>query len=185
MAVSGGIGDWALRRGGQPPLACGKHKEDDTMNKEKGTVYLAYGSNLNLKQMAYRCPTARALGQAKLNGYRLLFRGRNGGAVATIEKQKGESVPVLLWRITPYDEEALDRYEGYPHLYRKETVKVRFKGQWVSAMAYIMNDGRPLGAPSRYYYEVIRQGYMDAGFDISVLNKAVRDSAAQAERSEG
>jgi gamma-glutamylcyclotransferase (GGCT)/AIG2-like uncharacterized protein YtfP len=149
------------------------------MNNEKGTIYLAYGSNLNLKQMAYRCPTARLLGRAKLSGYRLLFRGSSGSAVATIEKQKGGSVPVLLWRITPYDEEALDRYEGYPRLYRKETVKVRFKGQWVSAMAYIMNEGRPLGTPGRYYYEVIRQGYMDAGFDISVLNKAVRDSAAQ------
>jgi hypothetical protein len=51
-------------------------------------------------------------------------------------------------------------------------------------MVYIMNDGRPLGTPSRYYYEIIRQGYIDAGFDISVLNKAVRDSAAQAEKPE-
>ncbi|MCL6558306.1 MAG: gamma-glutamylcyclotransferase [Firmicutes bacterium] len=154
------------------------------MDEEKGTIYLAYGSNLNLKQMACRCPTAQVLGSARLTGYRLLFRGGNGGAVATIEKQKGGSVPVLLWRITPYDEEALDRYEGYPHLYRKETVKVRFKGQWVPAMAYIMNEGRPLGTPSRYYYEVIRQGYMDAGFDISVLNKAVHASVSQAEKSE-
>ena len=71
-----------------------------------------------------------------------------------------------------------------PHLYRKETVKVRFKGQWVPAMVYIMNEGRPLGAPGRYYYEVIRQGYIDAGFDVSVLNKAVRDSISAAEKSE-
>jgi len=97
---------------------------------------------------------------------------------------KGERVPVLLWRIMPNDEKALDRYEGYPHLYRKETVKVRFKGQWVPAMVYIMNEGRPLGAPGRYYYEVIRQGYIDAGFDISFLNKAVRDSISAAEKSE-
>ncbi|MGB9591038.1 MAG: gamma-glutamylcyclotransferase, partial [Candidatus Kryptoniota bacterium] len=48
----------------------------------------------------------------------------------------------------------------------------------------IMNEGRPLGAPSRYYYEVIRHGYIDAGFDISVLNKAVRDSVSAAEKSE-
>ena len=79
----------------------------------------------------------------------------------------------------PNDEKALDRYEGYPRLYRKETVKVPFIAQWVAAMVYIMNEGRPLGAPGRYYYELIRQGYIDAGFDISVLNKAVRDSAAQ------
>jgi hypothetical protein len=53
-----------------------------------------------------------------------------------------------------------------------------------SAMVYIMNEGRPLGAPGRYYYEVIRQGYIDAGFDISFLNKAVRDSISAAEKSE-
>ncbi|MDD2630163.1 MAG: gamma-glutamylcyclotransferase [Limnochordia bacterium] len=154
------------------------------MNEENGTVYLAYGSNLNLEQMEYRCPTATVLGPAELTDYRLLFRGRNGGAVATIEKQEGERVPVLLWTITPDDEEALDRYEGHPYLYRKETVTVRFKGQWVSAMAYIMNDGRQIGAPSDYYYEVIRQGYMDAGFDVSVLDEAVRASALQAKNTE-
>lgn len=146
------------------------------MNKENGTIYLAYGSNLNLRQMARRCPTAKALGGAKLTGYRLLFRGDDGGAVATIEKEKGGGVPALLWQITPRDEAALDRYEGYPRLYRKETVKVRFKGKWVEAMAYIMNEGWPLGVPSRYYYDVIREGYVDAGFDLAILGKAVRDS---------
>lgn len=140
-------------------------------------VYLAYGSNLNLRQMAQRCPTAKVLGGAKLNGYRLLFRGGRGSAVATVEKEKGGSVPVLLWDIQPQDEAALDRYEGYPWLYCKETVKVRFKGKWIEAMIYIMNEGRPLGAPGRYYYEVIREGYMDAGFDIPILDEAVRKSA--------
>lgn len=149
------------------------------MDKEKRTTYLAYGSNLNLKQMAYRCPTARVLGPAELKGYRLLFRGKSGGAVATIEKQEGQSVPVLLWEITPHDEKELDRYEGYPYLYRKETLKVQFKGQWVNAMAYIMNEGRPLGEPNPYYYETIRRGYLDAGFDLSLLDKAVRDSVQE------
>lgn len=97
--------------------------------------------------------------------------------MATVEKEKGGSVPVLLWEIQPQDEVALDRYEGYPWLYRKETVKVRFKGKWIEAMVYIMNEGKPLGAPGRYYYEVIREGYMDAGFYIPILDEAVRKSA--------
>ena len=144
--------------------------------KKQSNIYLAYGSNLNLKQMAYRCPDAKVLGGTALTGYRLLFRGYNGSAVATVEKHEGGSVPVLLWEITPRDEAALDRYEGYPRLYRKETVKVRLKGKWIEAMVYIMNEGWPLGVPSRYYYDVIREGYMDAGFDLSILAKAVRDS---------
>lgn len=148
------------------------------MSKENGTIYLAYGSNLNLKQMAERCPTAKVLGGATLDGYRLLFRGGGIGAVATVEKKKDGSVPVLLWQITPRDEAALDRYEGYPRLYRKETVNVQINGDWVEAMVYIMNPGWRFGNPSRYYYDVIREGYVDAGFDISVLEKAARYSAA-------
>lgn len=151
------------------------------MNKES-SIYLAYGSNLNLRQMAQRCPTAKVLGGAKLTGYRLFFQGSRGGAVATVEKEKGGSVPVLLWEIQPQDEAALDRYEGHPWLYRKETVKVRFKGKWIAAMVYIMNEGRPLGAPGRYYYEIIREGYKNAEFHIPILDEAVRKSARTAFR---
>ena len=143
------------------------------MNK---TFYLAYGSNLNLGQMAHRCPTAKPVGQATLNDYHLVFRGGYGGSVATVEPMKDKSVPCLLWEITPADETALDRYEGFPFLYRKETVKVRLGKTNVETMVYIMNEGRPLGTPSCYYYSVILEGYKSAGFDISILKQAVEDS---------
>ncbi|MFR1708820.1 MAG: gamma-glutamylcyclotransferase family protein [Clostridium sp.] len=139
-------------------------------------LYLAYGSNLNLEQMANRCPTAKAVGTSKINDYRLLFRGAHAGAVATIEPLKGQSVPVLVWEITPADEAALDRYEGWPFLYRKETVKVKLGGKTVKAMVYIMNDGRPIGQPSCYYYSTILEGYKSAGFDVDILRKATTDS---------
>ena len=66
-------------------------------------IYLAYGSNLNLDQMAYRCPTATILGTSELKDYRLRFRGGHGGAVATVEPYEGGSVPILLWAITAAD----------------------------------------------------------------------------------
>lgn len=141
-------------------------------------LYVAYGSNLNLEQMAYRCPTAKVLGASEMKGWRLLFRGARAGAVATIEPYKGGSVPVLVWEITPADEAALDRYEGWPFLYRKETVRVKLNGKALMAMAYIMNEGRPLGQPSCYYYSTILEGYKDAGFNIDILRNATIDSAA-------
>jgi len=139
-------------------------------------LYIAYGSNLNLEQMANRCPTAKVVGASKINNYRLLFRGANAGAVATIEHHKGASVPVLVWEITPADETALDRYEGWPFLYRKETLKVRLNGKYVTAMVYIMNEGRPFGQPSCYYYSTILEGYKSADFNIEILKQAVEVS---------
>jgi gamma-glutamylcyclotransferase (GGCT)/AIG2-like uncharacterized protein YtfP len=142
--------------------------------KNENTIYAAYGSKLNLEQMAQRCPNATILGTGELVGYRLLFRGGSYGAVATVEPKKGESVPVLLWDITPRDEAALDRYEGWPTLYRKETGIVICDGEPVEAMIYIMNEGRALGMPSDNYYYTIAEGYDSAGFDIKVLSRAVR-----------
>jgi len=44
-------------------------------------------------------------------------------------------------------------------------------------MVYIMNEGRPLGQPSCYYYSIILDGYKAAGFDIEVLRTAVHNSS--------
>lgn len=140
-------------------------------------LYMAYGSNMNQERMMERCPTAKILGSAILKSYRLLFRGENAGAVATIEKQDGGILPVVIWEITPSDEIALDRYEGFPFLYRKEYIKLKFGGKQIEALVYILNDGRPLGLPSRYYYEIIKKGYETVKLDIKILNSAVQVSS--------
>lgn len=148
--------------------------------KPKDRLYIAYGSNLNLEQMAYRCPTAEVVGTAVLRDWRLWFRGGSGGAVATVEREKGWKVPVLIWKIQPQDEQALDRYEGFPFLYRKETLRLTVNGKRVRAMVYIMNEkGRPYGTPSAGYLDTIRKGYESAGFDCSTLAHAVKDSEVQ------
>jgi gamma-glutamylcyclotransferase (GGCT)/AIG2-like uncharacterized protein YtfP len=145
---------------------------------EKRKLYVAYGSNLNTGQMAMRCPGARAAGSGELEGYRLTFRGPHEGAVANVEPCEGGIVPVLVWEITPADEAALDRYEGFPFLYRKEDVAVRLQDGTVKAMAYVMNEGRPTGTPGCHYYSIIREGYEEAGFDIEALREATADLAA-------
>lgn len=141
------------------------------MSKER--LYIAYGSNLNLEQMQHRCPTAEAVGTSVLGGWRLRFRGEAYSAVATIERSKGSEVPVLIWRLQPRDELALDRYEGFPFLYRKETLRLTVNGKQVYAMVYIMNKaGRPYGAPALGYFNTIREGYKSAGFDLDILYSA-------------
>jgi len=94
----------------------------------RNTLYIAYGSNLNLRQMAVRCPTAKVVGASELQDYELLFRGGRRGAVATVEPKEGCNVPVLLWKLKERDLMALDHYEGWPNFYRKEIVKVKLGG---------------------------------------------------------
>ena len=144
--------------------------------KNDKKLYVAYGSNLNLAQMAERCPTAHVVGTGAMENWKLLFRGAHAGAVATVEPFEGGIVPVLVWEITSADEAALDRYEDWPYLYRKEMVAVKLEGETVGAMVYLMNEGRPLGQPSCHYYTTILEGYQDAGFDAEILRQATADS---------
>ena len=136
------------------------------------TLYFAYGSNIDLEQMARRCPAAQVVGPATLENYELAFRG---SGFATIVPKKGGVVHGLLWSITPLCEQALDRYEGYPRHYTKEPVSVRTAdGAAVSAMVYIMAEPlcRQPALPSETYYGIIRRGFKENHLSVSSLEDA-------------
>ena len=135
-------------------------------------LYIAYGSNLHLPSMARRCPTAKIAGGSEIKGFDLRFRD----GLATVEPMENGAVPVLVWEIEDKDERALDHYEGYPSLYRKEERPVELDGQSVNAMVYVMNGGHPYREPDSYYYNLIREGYESAGFDTAYLDNAVEQT---------
>ena len=132
-------------------------------------TYIAYGSNMNVVQMQWRCPDAEVVGTGMLEGWKLTFRGNGRCGVANIEPEEGSSVPVVIWKISPRDERNLDRYEGWPHLYIKDYVDVTYRDRKVSGMAYIMTDGHKISGPSGSYLNTIAEGYDAFGLDASEL----------------
>lgn len=151
----------------------------------KKKYYLAYGSNLNMDQMAWRCPSATAVGTAELKGWRLEFQGSGSGAYLTIVPDEFSSAPLGVWRITEADERSLDRYEGFPHFYYKQNMKVEVldlkngRPRSVSALIYIMRDGRPLGVPGQSYVQTCLEGCEDFGLDASALYAALNRAAPE------
>ena len=143
------------------------------MNK----FYVAYGSNLNVKQMATRCPGAEPIGTAFLYDHRLTFKGHRNGTygVLTVDPRKGYDVPVAVWKLQPGNETSLDQYEGFPHLYRKEyhdlVVRLFDTGEelLLPCMLYRMTPGHHLALPTQRYFETCRTGYQDFGFDQDYL----------------
>lgn len=154
------------------------------MNDKKNTKnYVAYGSNMDLEQMSRRCPGAVAFAKGKIKDYRLLFKGSMSGRYATIEPCQGAEVPVLLWEIDSRNERALDRYEGFPNFYQKETVEVETEYGLIKGMAYVMDPSRPFGAPDEWYYDVLECAYECFGFDREILEKALDDSMDEAAKA--
>ena len=145
----------------------------------KTKLYIAYGSNMDVRQMGFRCPTAKLIGPSEVEGYRLLFKGSQTGAYATIEPTEGSKVPVLIWEIGKNDENSLDRYEGFPTFYYKKDLTVSVNGKKETAMVYIMDERRPFGEPSSRYYKVIEDAYLKYHFDMGILEQALADSMTE------
>jgi len=71
--------------------------------------YFAYGSNMCAAQMAFRCPGARVVGQAHLDGWR--FHANTRGSAA-IRPNEDSVVHGVLWRCNAVHFHMLDRHEG-------------------------------------------------------------------------
>lgn len=126
------------------------------------SLYVAYGSNLNVQQMSYRCPGATVAFTGYLINWKLLYRGSRTGSYATVKRQKGSRVPVAVWNIDSKNEKALDLYEGYPRFYKKRNVFVQLKnGTRKKAMIYLLPDSATAGRPSSRYVGTVLQGYKD------------------------
>ena len=149
-------------------------KEGAKMKNVK-RYYLAYGSNLNIAQMQFRCPDAVVAGTAVIPDYELLFKGSLTGAYLTIEPKQGAQVPVGVWEVSLVDEFRLDRYEGFPNFYYKKEIRIPVadirtgKTKLHDAFVYIMHEDRKLGTPTSFYMRTCLEGYKDFNFDPDFL----------------
>ena len=152
-------------------------REDTEMKKMK-KYYLAYGSNLNIAQMQFRCPDAVVVGTAVIPDYELLFKGSLTGAYLTIEPKQGSMVPVGVWEVSLADELKLDRYEGFPNFYYKKDIRLPVKDirtgktKLHDAFVYIMHEDRKLGIPTDMYVRTCLEGYKYFGFNPDFLLEA-------------
>ena len=144
--------------------------------------YIAYGSNMVQEQMAYRCPDAKLIGTGYISGARLEFYLH-----ATVEKtgDMRNRVPVAVWEISPKDERSLDRYEGFPSYYTKESWPVHMNdGSQIDGMIYIMNMIRQ-SPPHSQYYDGIENAYRKLGLrsQINTVLKPALERSLQRERT--
>lgn len=136
--------------------------------------YIAYGSNLNIKQMRYRCPDAKVIGTSVMKGWQLLFKGSKTGSYLTVERKAGSVVPVAVWEVSDSDEAMLDRYEGYPKFYYKQNVVLSRNGKLIDAFIYIMHEDRKIGVPSQRYIDTCLEGYEAFGFNKKYIDEALQ-----------
>ncbi|WP_199749156.1 gamma-glutamylcyclotransferase [Amycolatopsis sp. WAC 01376] len=129
-------------------------------------LYAAYGSNMEPAQMLERAPHSPMAGTGWLEGWRLTFGGEDigwEGALATIVEDPGSRVFVVLYDVTPLDEDGLDRWEGGElGIHNKIRLRVQTMEGSVLAWLYVL-DGYEGGLPSARYLGVLADAAEAAG----------------------
>jgi len=145
------------------------------------TLYAAYGSNLDPRQMLLRAPHSPHRGTGWLRGWRLTFGGEEigwEGAVATLAEDEFHSVFVSIYDLTPADESALDEWEGVTtDLYRKIRVRVETLDGSPLCYVYVLNSFEG-GLPSQRYLDIMINAAREAGapedYISTLINRPTR-----------
>lgn len=139
--------------------------------------YAAYGSNMNIEQMACRCPDAKVIGVGYIKAWKLYF---NYHANIKYTGNKKDIIPILIWDISMNDFYSLNRYEGYPKYYKYAKINCILNNKNIKCLVYIMTENRGDGycLPSESYLKTIAEGYYENDIKYDALLEAIEYTAA-------
>jgi len=93
------------------------------------------------------------------------------GGVATLASSDApdSGVPGLLYEVEPSHIAQLDRYEGHPFFYVRQTIEVEFEESSTSVFTYLLKEDIPTHPPAPAYLEAILKAYDHHGWDTTEL----------------
>lgn len=142
-------------------------------------LYFAYGSNLCLRRMRGRVPSAKRIGTALLPGHALRWhkRGADGSGKCTIAIAPKDPVGVhgILYRLPANEKSQLDLTEGLGRGYDEASVTVETPAGLREATTYMAAHSHIDDSlmPYSWYRDLVIEGASEAGIsDDYVLRLA-------------
>jgi cation transport regulator ChaC len=127
-------------------------------------TYFAYGSNMSLRRLKARVPSASRIGIARLNGFRLAFEkiGRDGSAKCDITVCADSGVHGVLFALAASERPQLDACEDLGRGYCARWLQVeREDGHRVTAFTYVALRRDPSLRPYRWYHRHVLEGAIE------------------------
>ena len=129
---------------GEAIVASGRWNDGSEPLEGKPVWYFAYGSNQDVQRMLDRQVRFDERCVGALPGFTRVFNKRSFNqpiAYANVmpNADATSSLRGVLYRTSESSLEALDRFEGAPNHYRRETMRVQLEatGEWVDAVVYV------------------------------------------------
>lgn len=121
-------------------------------------LYFAYGSNMETSRLQKRVPSAKPIGQAKLQGYRLVCnkKSKDSSGKANLVDSPRDTVWGVLYKI---DEAELDKLDRIESGYARTLVKVATdRGTSVNAYVYVSSQLTRDARPYKWYKKLVIDG---------------------------
>jgi len=132
-------------------------------------LYFSYGSNMSIRRLQARTPSARLVGSAVLRQYRLMFHkySENDGSGKCDAEQIGNpnhAVIGVVFEIAMVEKALLDRFEGLGYGYDEKSVTVEMLGGGtLQALTYYATRTRSGLQPFHWYKEHVLTGARENG----------------------
>ena len=142
-------------------------------------LYFAYGSNMSLRRLQARTPSARFYHTAILQSHVLKFHkiGRDGSGKCDIVASDNDSLAVhgVLYELQDEEIQRLDRYEGRGAGYDRETVQVMTRQDcYESALTYVATRMDPKLKPFHWYKHHVYRGAVEHQLPIDYIERLAR-----------
>ena len=138
-------------------------------------LYFAYGSNMSVRRLVERVPSARVVGPAELPGHRLAFHkvGRDGSAKCDAHQTRNPDHRVhgVLFLLAAEDRPVLDRYEGLGQGYEQKQVEIIVDGgDIITAFTYYATHIDPVLKPFGWYKQHVVTGARENALPDDYVN---------------
>lgn len=131
-------------------------------------IYFAYGSNMDLEQMKFRCRGGyEVLGIGKMQNWKIFINNRG---YANISPQEESIVYGLMFNINSESLRLLDRYEGFPYLYTRKQLPTFFADDILKPLVYIDENNLEIGHPQTGYLERVVESAKRFSFPETYIN---------------
>ncbi len=127
--------------------------------------YFAYGSNMNEKRMLSRGVSIKRRFSGTLKNWKLTFDKINnevkGGGFANIIPCKDSKVEGVIYETDEESIKKLDKFEGYPYNYGRETIIIKDKdNKEFNCIAYLVAFGKTKAnlKPTKEYLSHLLEG---------------------------
>jgi cation transport regulator ChaC len=139
-------------------------------------LYFSYGSNMSVKRLLDRVPSAEVKFVATLKGHDLRFHKKSkdgsGKCDAHETHDPGHSVIGVVFEISQAEKTALDRKEGLGQGYeQKQVTLISEFGEAVSAVTYYATSIDPGLKPYHWYLHHVLTGAEENGLPVDYVQK--------------